>query len=251
MLLLMLNSLILVPSERCHWNACNLLVPLCERKKLRGPHWYTSEVRHLLDRVHTTRRRIKQISSACLLTKLDRLEKDLGEAIVLAKAKYETHLVSIFHNNPSKLYRHLAELSKPKSGPQVIIDQEAPVHDSFTKVKLFNQFFNSTFTVSDFVLPSLNSLPCPNSQLSHIIDSRVSHINIDSSDVYQTLIKLDPTKAVGCDTIPPRLLKYCATSLTEPITHLLSTSISTCTIPDEWKVHQLHLFSKREIRLML
>ena len=170
-------------------------MPLCERKKLRGPHWYTSEVRHLLNRVHTTRRRIKQISSACLLTKLDRLEKDLGEAIVLAKAKYETHLVSIFRNNPSKLYRHLAELSRPKSGPQVIIDQEAPVHDSFTKVKLFNQFFNSTFTVSDFVLPSLNSLPCPNSQLSHI--------NIDSSDVYQTLIKLDPTKAVGCDKIPP------------------------------------------------
>ena len=73
------------------WDACNLLVPLCERKKLRGPHWYTSEVRHLLNRVHTTRRRIKQIS-ACRLTKLDRLEKDLSEAIVLAKAKYETHL---------------------------------------------------------------------------------------------------------------------------------------------------------------
>ena len=213
------------------WDACNLLVPLCERKKLRGPHWYTSEVRHLLNRVHTTRRRIKQISSACLLTKLDCLENVLGEAIVLAKAKYETHLVSIFCNNPSKLYRHLAELSRPKSGPQVIIDQEASVHDLFTKVKLFNQFFNSTFTVSDFVLPSLKSLPCPNSQLSHI--------NIDSSDVYQTLIKLDPTKAVGCDKIPPRLLKYCATSLTEPITHLLSTSISTCTIPDEWKVHQI------------
>ena len=213
------------------WDACNLFVPLCERKKMRGPHWFTSEVRHLLNRVHTARRKIKQISSASLLTKLDRLEKDLGEAIVLAKTKYEMHLVSNFRNNPSKLYRHLTELSRPKSGPQVIIDQEVPVHDSFTKVKLFNQFFNSTFIVSDFVLPPLNCLPCPNSQLSHI--------NIDSSDVYQTLIKLDTTKAVGCDKIPPRLLKYCATSLTEPITHLLSTSISTCTIPDEWKVHQI------------
>ena len=94
------------------------------------------------------RRKIKQISSASLLTKLDRLEKDLGDAIVLAKAKYEMHLVSNFRNNPSKLYQHLTELSRSKSGPQVIIDQEVPVHDSFTKVKLFNQFFNSTFIVS-------------------------------------------------------------------------------------------------------
>ena len=86
------------------WDACNLFVPLYERKKMRGPHWFTSEVRQLLNRVHTARRKIKQISSASLLTKLDRLEKDLGEAIVLSKAKYETHLISIFRNNPSKLY---------------------------------------------------------------------------------------------------------------------------------------------------
>ena len=51
-----------------------------------GPHWFTSEIRHLLNRVHNARRKIKQISSASLLTKLDHLEKDLGEAIVLVKA---------------------------------------------------------------------------------------------------------------------------------------------------------------------
>ena len=120
---------------------------------MRGPHWFTSEVRHLLNHVHTARRKIKQISSASLFTKLVHLEKDLGEAIVLAKTKYEMHLVSNFRNNPSNLYQHLIELSGPKSGPQVITDQEVPVHDSFTKVELFNQFFNTTFIVSDFVLP--------------------------------------------------------------------------------------------------
>ena len=59
---------------------------------LTSAHYQFTEVRHLLNRIHTARRKIKQISSASLLTKLDRLEKDLGEAIVLAKTKYEMHL---------------------------------------------------------------------------------------------------------------------------------------------------------------
>ncbi len=66
-------------------------------------------------------------------------------------------------------------------------------------------------------MPPIESLPSPS--------ARLSRIEIDSSDVYQALIKLDQTKAVGCDKIPPSLLKHCATSLTEPITHIFSTSI--------------------------
>lgn len=213
------------------WEACNLLVPRCEAKKRTGPRWFNHEVRHLLNRVHTTRRRIKRGSSTSLLSKLDMLEKELGGAIATAKANYEKQLISTFHTNPSKLYRRLAELSRSRSSPQLIIYQDSPVHDPYNKARIFNEFFNSTFTVSDYILPPPECLPSPSSQLSHVA--------IDSSDVFQTLIKLDPTKAVGCDKIPPRLLKCCATSLMEPITHLLTTSLKTCTIPDEWKIHQI------------
>lgn len=217
--------------KRVIWDACNLLVPISERRKRSGPRWFNSEVRHLLNRVHTVRKTIKRKCSVSLLSKLESLEDKLGAAITSAKANYETQLVCAFRSNPTKLYRHLSELSKPRSGPQFLINHGSPVHDSLSKARLFNEFFHSTFTVSNFILPPSECLPSPSTQLSHI--------EIDSSDVFQALIKLDPTKAVGCDKIPPRLLKCCATSLTEPITHLLSTCISTCSIPEEWKIHQI------------
>ena len=45
------------------------------------------------------------------------------------------------------------------------------------KVEAFNNFFNSTFTLSDFKLPALDQIPTHTNQLSHI--------SIDECDVFK------------------------------------------------------------------
>ena len=47
-------------------------------------------------------------------------------------------------------------------------------------------------------------------------------IEINTSEVYETLISLDPNKAMGIDKISPKILQYCATALCQPITYLFS-----------------------------
>ena len=72
-------------------------------------------------------------------------------------------------------------------------------------VSAFNEIFNSTFTTSDFHLPSVWSLPTPMDQLGKI--------DFTVDDVFQALSQLDPTKAMGCDQVHPSILKLCANTL--------------------------------------
>ena len=50
----------------------------------------------------------------------------------------------------------------------------------------------------------MDDMPAPLIQLDQI--------EIDSSDVFEALRCLDPTKAVGCDGVSPYFLKNCATN---------------------------------------
>jgi len=42
---------------------------------------------------------------------------------------------------------------------------------------------------------------------------------------------------MGIDTINPKILKHCALPLTRPLCHLFNLSLSTGSIPQEWRVH--------------
>lgn len=212
-------------------SVCRELIPSSPIPSYNNPVWFTAGIRHLLNCIHSARRQVKSCDTPVRRAKVTVLEQKLQVKIDEARLEYETGLVTTFHSNPTKLYRHLSSLSKSKSRTQFIVHNGSPVHNPRDKVNIFNQFFNSTFTASDYVLPATDSLPSPAKQLSNF--------SIDAFDVYRALIELDPHKAAGCDEINPSLLKYCATSLTDPIAHLLSLSLSTGVIPQEWKVHKI------------
>ena len=102
---------------------------------------------------------------------------------------------------------------------------------SFDQAQLFNQFFHSVFT---------HSL-CDFSPPPDLLTNRVTLSNIDISpmDVFQALNSLDPNKAPGIDSINPAFLKYCANSLTIPIHHLLTLSLRSKFLLQEWRTHRI------------
>ena len=97
--------------------------------------------------------------------------------------------------------------------------------------EIFDHYFRSTSTTSDFILPHISQLPTPLTQ--------PSTIEIDRFDVYEALINLDTTKAVGCDSIHSSILKNCTTTLLESIFHLFSICLHTSSIPLDWKLHKI------------
>ena len=157
------------------------------------------------------------------------------------RLSYENGLVSKFSKNKKKLYSYLKSLSKSSPQPQLLIHNSTPINDQNQIAELFNSFFNSTFTNSDYSLPPIDSLPSPSLQLNKI--------EINSSDVYTALSKLDPTKAMGHDNINPKILKFCALALADPITSLFSKCLKSGNIPSEWKVHKICPVHKKGSKL--
>ena len=65
--------------------------------------------------------------------------------------------------------------------PQVLVHNSTPISHPKKKVEAFDKFFNSTLTISYFVLPPVNQMPTPSKQLSQI--------TINESDVFEARIK--------------------------------------------------------------
>lgn len=133
-----------------------------------------------------------------------------------------------------KLYCYLRDLNKIRTNSVFVTSEGEFVTDLSRIATCFNEFFHSTFTRSDYVLPDV---PAPSTQLSSI--------SIDSSDTFKALASLIHGKAMGCDRVRPRVLKACAMSLCEPISALFTQCLAMCSLPAEWKIHQITLVLKK------
>ena len=144
---------------------------------------------------------------------------------------YIASLVDSFSTQPKKLYGYLRKLQIP-SEPSMFINTSSELVTTVEDAAIaFNEFFHSTFTQSNYVLPAVDLLPSPHTQLCTI--------DIDDNDVYEALSILDTTKAMGTDNASPRVLKACACALCQPLTILFQACIRNCQLPEIWKVHKI------------
>lgn len=246
----LIDSLMLYDSFSSHslessWSALrdaitlstSIFVPSAIIPSKASPRWFNASIRHQLNKVHSLRRRIKRHSTQMLRTRLMQMERDLQSLIQSAKENYLMQLVTTFRSNPRKLYTYLNNLSESKFEPHFIYYNNMIIHDPCQRAKIFNEYFNSTFTTSDYVLPSTQSLPAPSAPC-------LSELSLNESEVYEILVQLDTTKAMGCDNIHPLVLKHCSDTLAAPLTALFNLSLNTAHIPHEWKIHKIRPIPK-------
>ena len=197
------------------------------------PRWFDAELRHELHQVRSLRRRVFKASSPTdyLLYKLHNMESQLQLHISLARERYLLHISSQFFLQPKFLFSHLRSLTKSSTIPLTVSMGSCSASDPIGKATLFISYFNSIFTVSDFVLPPLQSLPSPSSQLHHI--------SISSSDVLDALAALQHNKAPGVDDLSPSLIELCSGPLLQSLTNLFSNCLLYQKIPSEWKTHKI------------
>ena len=188
-------------------------------------------MRHQLNKVRTLRKRTRKNPTPHLHNKLTELETTLQTLIDKSKDEFLQSISLSFQSKPRQLYNYLSSLSKLKSKPNFLIKDGQSIEDPFQRALCFNNFFHSTFTDSSLSLPPMSSLPAP--------PTCIDHIEFSEEDVYQGLIKLDPTKAKGCDQLHPMILRLCTDPLTHPLHKLFTASLNSGIIPSEWKIHKI------------
>ena len=98
------------------------------------------------------------------------------------------------------------------------------------KATLFDKYIYSVFTTSNHDSPIVDSA-------THA--AAVTNIDISVTEVYTAVASLDPSKSPGIDGIGPNILKLGAQALCVPLYHLFKLCLSHCSIPSEWKIHQI------------
>ncbi len=87
------------------------------------------------------------------------------------------------------------------------------------------------------MLPPLESLPTPQSQLSYI--------DFTPDEIFSLLSHLDSHKSPGCDGISGHVLKNCSFSHYPVIAQLFSSIIRSQSIPKEWNIHKIFPLHKK------
>ncbi|XP_033759498.1 uncharacterized protein LOC117341744 [Pecten maximus] len=101
------------------------------------------------------------------------------------------------------------------------------VSSDIGKANILCKFFSSVFVKEeDEVTPQLNQ--------REVIEEMTT-LNITREKVFKLLINQNPEKSPELDELHPMFLKNTASSLSGPLTTIFNQSLSTGTLPDDWK----------------
>ena len=128
-----------------------------------------------------------------------------------AKTNFECSLVDrLKGGDSSTIYRYLRNFTGSNGIPQTIYLGNVCATTDFDKASLLNKYyFHSVISSVHCDLPSSFDFP----QTSQMLGD----ISIQELEVYELLISLNTSKAMGCDGISPMLLKHCATALFQDV----------------------------------
>ena len=208
-------------------------------KRAKQPEWFNENI---LQAIYD-RNKAKSLGDIPLYkTKRNNVLKLIKEA----KACFYQRSLAMCKGNSAKLWQCMKTLGV---GPTVLKTPKALKTNGniITKPELIAETFNSSFT--DIASNLLSLLPrdvieneySPSDTLINYISARLpmpARFNIPlitKEYVYKSILDLNPNKSVGLDEIGARFLHIAAKEITEPLYHIINTSILTSTFPDNWK----------------
>ena len=164
---------------------------------------------------------------------MSKLSEDLTNAITNSKLAYYRRIASKLNDPsiaPKTYWAILKSFVNGKNIPLIppILVNDQLVTNFLEKANLFNDFFIQQCNTieNDSTLPS---------DLNFETAERISSFDISKDKITRIIKSLDPNKAHGHDGISIRMLKLCASSISEPLFLLFEHSLENECFPNEWK----------------
>ena len=174
------------------------------------------------------KKKVKANPTGANTSALAEAEKLLQEEIKMSKQDFEAGLIRQFkHSNNNKIYKYISYLTNTRCLPDTMTNGTDIATGNSEIANCFNEYFYSVFTKDDYQ----SQQPKPLSSF------HTDTISFSVSYVFDIMSTLNTTKATGIDNISPMVLKNCARSLSTPVHSLFLLSITSGTLPKEWKIH--------------
>jgi hypothetical protein len=125
-----------------------------------------------------------------------------------------------------RFWRHIKATKKDRVGTAPLKENGLLISDAKGKAAILNRQYQSVFTREDS-----SNIPSPLEQPSPAMPDIV----ISRNGILKQLQNLKENKASGPDHIPPRILKAAANPVSFCLERIFQASLSTGTIPGDWK----------------
>ena len=174
-----------------------------------------------------------------------RLRNQIRSLTRKAKKKLEKHIAKQAKSNPKAFWQYSQQKLKTKTGiPDLLVDpkMEKSPNKVYTKndqekADVLQNFFSSVFTNEPpGTMPEFNTRD---------FESALTTVKITPDIVEKKLSCLKANKSPGPDKMHPRVLKSISKAICVPVSIIFNTSISTRTLPEEWKVGKISAIFKK------
>ena len=126
--------------------------------------------------------------------------------------------------------------------PSLVLEDGSVAHTAQEKADLLAKHFSGKMCV-----PNPKSVPPTLLRVVSDSDSLVT-VRTSEAEVRALLLQLDINKAVGPDTLSPRLLRRCAAELGRPLSSLFNYCLRTSTWPTMWKISSVVPVHKKNLK---
>ena len=205
------------------------------KSRKRRPQWLNPAVCCLIRK----RDRLANVAKKSgLLIDRERYRKARNTASKAVETEYHKCLNNVIGNvtsDPRLFYRFIKSKRTEPIGISTLKSGDNVLFNNNDKADCLNGYFASVFTAED-----LNSLPSLSSTYPDMPD-----IIITEPGILKLLLMLNPNKSLGPDDIPPRVLKEASSEIAPVLTWIFNQSISSGTIPDDWRLANIFPLHKR------
>ena len=231
------------------------------RVRARTEPWMTGEIIEMIKKRDILFRKFKLDRKDANVYKMFCKQRNLVQRCVKkAKTEYFANEIELNKSNPRKLWSHLKNLgyshkSKDKGKIILNIDDEL-CHDPKKVADHINDFFTNIAQKLVDKLPRVNLRFGIESnsvkdfyRSKGVIPGSLKLKSVTPQFVKKELRSINDSKSTGLDGISPRFLKDGAEFLCIPISHIVNLSISTCTVPDDFKKARITPIFKKNSKL--
>ena len=216
-------------------------IPRKTFKRRNSPPWVDGEVKRLLSKKDSCRKKAKSSSCPKLWEKFRNLRRRAKSLLKSKRTQYFQSLPSMLKWNSKKFWSVFKATSKTSNIPSKMTWTQ---HDStFSTAEnpvdianLLNRYFYSVFNRDE--ANHEDSVPFPPEDHSTILET-MSDFTLTEAEVCSVLRTINEDKATGPDKIPAVLLKNCATNISASLCDLFNKSLSSGLLPKEWKLSNI------------
>ena len=212
------------------------------RKGNKGKFPLDEETRKLITKKHALSRKAASNNTDENRRAYNKMRNKVSNIVKKMKKTFERNLAKKAKKNPKDFFKFIKSKSKVKTGVGDLHtdpgDESSPLtSDDREKAEILSNFYQSVFTIEpDGEIPLL-----PDKELLYDMPA----LEISESKIEKILKKLKPDKSPGPDGLHPRFFNELASSLSKPLCQIFMISLTTHTLPNQWKEAKISTIFKK------